>query len=81
MTRALYEAADDNTTAKMQLVVNGVRADPEEGEDSALYGALGYARTSERKTGLTRKRKDPSKTWKGRAERTGRGLSPPSPVG
>jgi len=33
----------------------------DEGADSALYEASGYTRRSERKTGLTRKRKDPSK--------------------
>jgi hypothetical protein len=37
-------------------VVNGVRADPEEGDDSALYEAMGYTRRSERKSGLTRKK-------------------------
>ena len=33
----------------------GVLADPTEGPDSALYAAFGYTRTSERKSGLTRK--------------------------
>jgi hypothetical protein len=47
--------ADDVTNGKIQLVVNGVLADPEEGADSALYEALGYIRESERKSGLTRK--------------------------
>lgn len=56
------DAADDNTAARMQLVVNGVRADPTEGEDSPLYGAFGYTRKSEQKTGLTRKRKEPATT-------------------
>lgn len=41
---------------KVELVVNGVRADPTEGPDSALYEAMGYTRKSERKTGLTRKK-------------------------
>lgn len=40
---------------KIELVVNGVRADPTEGPDSALYEAMGYTRKSERKSGLTRK--------------------------
>jgi hypothetical protein len=40
----------------VQLVVNGVVGDPEEGPDSDLYAAFGYTRTSERKTGLTRKK-------------------------
>ena len=56
------DAADAETAAKIQFVVNGVRADPTEGPDSALYAALGYTRESERKTGLTRKRKEPATT-------------------
>jgi hypothetical protein len=53
---AKRDAADIVSAAKMQLVVNGVRADPTEGADSALYAALGYTPDSSRKTGLTRKR-------------------------
>jgi hypothetical protein len=41
---------------ELELVVNGVRADPEEGSNGALIEALGYTRTSERKSGLTRKK-------------------------
>ena len=44
-----------------RLVINGILADPDEGPDSPLYEAIGYTRRSERKTGLTRKRKDLSK--------------------
>lgn len=60
LTQALAnrDAADENTARKMQLVVNGVLADPNEGPDSALYEAFGYVRQSERKTGLTRRRKE-----------------------
>ncbi len=43
--------------AKVEMVVNGVRADPTEGPDSALYEAMGYTRKSERKSGLTKKKK------------------------
>jgi hypothetical protein len=50
------EHADDASLAKVQLVVNGVLADPTEGADSALYEAFGYTRSSERQSGLTRKR-------------------------
>jgi hypothetical protein len=50
------DTADDSFNAKAQLVVAGVLADPTEGPDSPLYGAFGYSRKSERKTGLTRKR-------------------------
>jgi hypothetical protein len=52
------EAADDTTLAKMQLVVNGVLADPTEGVESSMYEAMGYTRKSERKSGLTRKKGD-----------------------
>jgi hypothetical protein len=54
---AAREAADEELLIKMQQVVNGVRADPTEGPDSALYESFGYTRKSERKTGLTRKKK------------------------
>ena len=52
-------AADEVFAAQMQQVVNGVLADPTFGPDSALYEAFGYTRTSERKSGLTRGRKEP----------------------
>ena len=52
---ATREAADDALFAKAELVVNGVRADPTEGPDSALYEAMGYTRKSDRRSGLTRK--------------------------
>ena len=42
--------------ADADRVVNAVRADPDEGEDSALYEAMGYTRKSDRKSGLTRKK-------------------------
>jgi len=51
------ETADSAFNTKALQVVAGVLADPTEGPDSALYGAFGYTRTSDRKTGLTRKRK------------------------
>lgn len=47
--------ADDVSLGKIQLVVNGVRADPTEGSDSSLIEAMGYTRESERKSGLTTK--------------------------
>lgn len=55
------DTADETFETKAQQVVNGVRADPTEGPDSALYKAFGYTRSSERKTGLTRKSKSPPK--------------------
>lgn len=51
------DAADDAFNDKAQLVVAGVLADPTEGSDSPLYGAFGYTRKSEIKSGLTRKRR------------------------
>ena len=42
-------------------VVAGVLADPTEGPDSATYEGMGYTRDSERKSGLTRKHKEPDK--------------------
>ena len=49
--------ADIESLRRVQLVINGVIGDPEEGPDSDLYAAFGYTRKSERKTGLTRKKK------------------------
>jgi hypothetical protein len=37
-------------------IVHAVKADPTEGEDSPLYGAMGYVRASDRSSGLTRGR-------------------------
>jgi hypothetical protein len=56
--KSLYadrEHADAGTVATVQLVVNGVLADPTEGPDSALYEGFGYTPKRERKSGLTRK--------------------------
>lgn len=50
---------DALTLEKIQLIVNGVLADPTEGPNSALYEAMGYVRKSERKSGLTRKKAEP----------------------
>lgn len=49
------DTADEAFDAKAKFVIAGVLADPTEGPDSALYEAFGYTRTSERKSGLTRK--------------------------
>jgi hypothetical protein len=49
--------ADAESLRLVQRVVNGVIGDPEEGPDSDIYDAFGYTRKSERKTGLTRKKK------------------------
>lgn len=58
LTAALNQRddADRETQRLTSLVVNAVKGDPEFGEDSDLYEAMGYVRKSERKTGLTRKK-------------------------
>ncbi len=48
---------DEDSMKSADLVTNGVRGDPTEGPDSALYEALGYVRKSEKKSGLTHKKK------------------------
>lgn len=42
---------------KCLLVKNGVIGDPTEGENSALYQALGFIRKDDKHSGLTRKKK------------------------
>lgn len=51
------DSEDEITMEKVQFIVNGVLADPTEGPNSALYESFGYVRKSERKSGLTRKKK------------------------
>lgn len=46
--------ADRAAFAASQLVVNGVKADPAEGDDGELYEAMGFVRKSERSSGLHR---------------------------
>lgn len=48
------DEADKTALATIQIVVNSVKGDPEEGEDGDLYEAMGYIRKSERKSGLRR---------------------------
>ena len=49
--------SDADSQLAVQQVVNGIKADPTEGEDSALYEACGYVPKSKRKSGLSRKAK------------------------
>ena len=49
--------ADAVSLEAIQLAVNAVKGDPDEGEDGELYEAMGYVRKSERKSGLSRKTK------------------------
>lgn len=53
----LRDDEDEVTVSKIELVIAGVIADPDFGSDSALYEAMGYVRKSDRKSGLTRKKK------------------------
>lgn len=55
--KSFYKATDK----KLEKVKNGIIGDPEFGPNSPLYGALGCVRESERKSGLTRKKKDEDK--------------------
>ena len=50
-----YKALDQQRS-KVGL---GVAGDPAYGNDSPLYGAMGFVRKSEKKSGLTRKKKTP----------------------
>ncbi len=59
--RARRDEADAEGLAAEQLVINGIVGDPNFGPDSPLYGATGRTRKSERKSGLTRKKKEPGK--------------------
>lgn len=55
----------DQVTMEMcDAIVKAVVADPEFGDDSALYEALGYVRKSMRKSGLTRKTIEAAKAEK-----------------
>ena len=50
---------EDVATMKMcEMIKNGVIADPDFGDNSALYEALGYIPKSAKKSGLTRKKSD-----------------------
>ncbi len=52
------DTVDIDTMAAVDAVVKSVVADPNYGDDSSLYGAMGYVRKSQRKSGLTRKKKN-----------------------
>jgi hypothetical protein len=53
--------ADKAAAANLELVIDSVRGTPGFGRNSDLYRACGYVRKSERKTGLTRRKRTPSK--------------------
>ena len=55
---ATRDNADADSNELVQSVINSVKGDLNYGEDSPLYGAFGFVRKSERKSGLTRASKD-----------------------
>jgi hypothetical protein len=59
MTQAINDrgTADETSLGLLQRVIAGILADPTEGPDSSLIEGVGRTRQSERKTGLTRKKK------------------------
>lgn len=60
--RMKRDVRDDNYKAldqKRSKVGQGVAGDPAYGDDSPLYGAMGFVRKSEKKSGLTRKKVTP----------------------
>ncbi len=57
--KSLNAKCKDADAAALQLtknIVHAVKADPTEGENSPLYAAMGYVRTSDRSSGLKRAR-------------------------
>ncbi len=54
------DAALKNLNDGYQLVVNGIKGSAEHGEDSPLYGSIGYKTRSARQSGLTRLKKGQS---------------------
>jgi hypothetical protein len=48
---------DERNKQKAQMIVLSVAGHPDFGKDSGLYKAMGFVTTSERKSGLTRKKK------------------------
>ena len=51
-----YKALDQNRSK----IGMGVAGNPDYGNDSPLYGAMGFVRKSEKKSGLTRKKDTPT---------------------
>ena len=57
--KSLNAKCKDADAAALQLtknIVHAVKADPTEGENSPLYAAMGYVRSSDRSSGLKRAR-------------------------
>jgi len=60
-TRQERNAAYEKALKLTNGVANSVKGHPKFGENSAVYAALGYVPTSERSSGLTRKRNGEAK--------------------
>ena len=54
-SRLLRVDADAASMEQAAFVVSSVRGDPEEGENSGFYAAMGYTPKADRRSGLTRK--------------------------
>lgn len=54
-SRTQRRQSDSVSNDAMSLVVNAVKGDPDEGENGALYAAMGYVPKNARRSGLTRK--------------------------
>ncbi len=51
------ENGDNKTMTTLDMLKKAIVADPEFGDDSALYESFGFIRKSDRKSGLTRKKR------------------------
>jgi hypothetical protein len=56
----LRDATEKDLSETYLRIVNAIKATPEHGEDSPLYGSIGYKIRSARQSGLTRLKKDQS---------------------
>lgn len=60
----------NSLSALLRTVVRGVQGHPEHGEDSPLYRAMGFVPISERRSGLTRRKKADAAIGNGGQEET-----------
>jgi hypothetical protein len=57
-SQARRVTVDEESLKIGQRIVNAVKADPEEGDDGEVYVAMGYLRKRDRKSGLTRRKRE-----------------------
>jgi hypothetical protein len=75
--KSLNAKCKDAGAAAIKLtksIVHAVKADPTEGENSPLYAAMGYVRTNDRSSGLTRARVPASAAQAAEAEKSKEGV-------